>query len=236
MMLTGLLSHVTDAETHGWHIVYELGNMSCRRLQVFVGPIFFSGFLLCAWALCAQVSSNAPPPIEPKQRADIQNACATTLTNIRTELTGLSGKFPVLAGVESAQIRDHGYAPPVGFDLVFQKNFHFPPNTNLNTNPLITRLQQTGPETETPVLDPGGFDLVVEIHDADAMFPGAGVPVVISLPGMNGTTRREYLVSYRLQLKEQNPDLDKAVKAVVDQQTAILKTNLLNLMNAGTNP
>ncbi len=164
----------------------------------------------------------------------IKAACALALTNIRSDLAGLSEKFPVLAGVASAQIMDHGFSPRFVLDLAYLKNSHAPPATNATNSAIIQRRQF---DTETRVLDPGGVDLEVVVQDALAKFPDAGVPAFLWLSDANGHTRGGgYMVSYHLRLKEPNPDLDKAVKAVMDKQTGILKTNLLSLLGAGAAP
>ena len=59
----------------------------------------------------------------------LETACALALTNLRSDLAGLSGKFAVLTGVESAQINDRGGSGSVSLDLLHLKN------VRLITNP-----------------------------------------------------------------------------------------------------
>ena len=142
-----------------------------------------------------------------KQQTEFSLACDVAMTNILHELQRMTNQYPPLSDIGSVSIMKDD-------ETRLSVYFRYSKNTHFVEYPVNTGMQTLG----HVVVDNGGADLAVEINSARAVLrPRVSYPLIVSGDGEG------YWLSYDLKLNTPDPELEKAVRDIIEKQVGIIR-------------
>jgi len=153
------------------------------------------------------------------------------MTNITDDLQQLVQKIPSLDGIRSVNIENVGSSEYPSYYLLYRKNARIvrPPQVANNdlqsTGAVVNNLRMTD---DRLAIDNGGIELGIYIADSDSPFITKMGGAYYGLLKMQG--KEKICLVYHVYLNLPDPDLEKAIKDVVEKQVSQLKKRLQDIL------